>query len=44
MYVKGKGCEGYGLNLFGSEQGPVVESCEYGIESSGSIKERQFLD
>jgi len=33
-----------GLDLSGLEQGPVVVSCEYGNEPSGSIKGTEFLD
>jgi hypothetical protein len=31
---------GCGLNLSGSELGPVVGSCEHGIDSLGSVKDR----
>jgi hypothetical protein len=32
-----------GLDLSGSEWGPVVGSCEHGNERSGSIKDGYFL-
>jgi hypothetical protein len=34
----------YGLDSFGSGQGSVAGSCEYGSELSGSIKGRELLD
>jgi len=33
-----------GLDLSGSEQGPVAGSCERGKESSGSTKCGKFID
>jgi hypothetical protein len=33
-----------GLDAYGSEQGPAAGSCEYGNESSGSIKGEEFLN
>jgi hypothetical protein len=33
-----------GLDSSGSGQGPMVASCEYGNEPSGSIKGREFLN
>jgi len=35
---------GHGLDQAGSEQGQVAGACEYGDESSGSIKRGEFLD
>jgi hypothetical protein len=35
---------GFGLDSFGSEQGPVAGSCEHGTEILGSIKGGKFLD
>jgi hypothetical protein len=35
---------GHGLDLFGSEVEQVVDSCECGNESSGSIQCGEFLD
>jgi hypothetical protein len=34
----------YGLNSTGSEQRPISGSCEHGNESSGSIKDGEFID
>jgi hypothetical protein len=34
----------YGLDLFGSEWGPVEDSCEHGTELSGSIKCWEVLE
>jgi hypothetical protein len=31
-------------DLSGSEQGPVVGSCEHGNEPLGTIKGKEFLD
>jgi hypothetical protein len=33
-----------GLDIFGSDNGPVAGSYEYGKESSGSIKGLEFVD
>jgi hypothetical protein len=35
---------GHGLDLYGSELGHVVGSCECGNEPAGSIKRGEFLD
>jgi hypothetical protein len=35
---------GHILDRSGSEQGQVVGSCEYGDESSGSVKFGEFLE
>jgi hypothetical protein len=34
----------YGLDLFGSGEGPVEGSCEHGNETSGSIKFWEILE
>jgi hypothetical protein len=34
----------YGLDPFGSGEGPVEGSCEHGIEPSGSIKCSEFIE
>ena len=34
---------GYGLDLFGSGNGQVADTCECGNEPSGSIKFVEFL-
>jgi hypothetical protein len=34
----------YGLDSFGSVEGPVEGSCEHGIELSGSIQFREILE
>jgi len=33
-----------GMDLSGSEQGPVASSCEYSNKPSSSIQARQFLE
>jgi hypothetical protein len=33
-----------GLSSYGSGEGPVAGSCEYGNEPPGSIKGGEFLD
>jgi hypothetical protein len=34
----------FGMYLYGSGEGPVAGSCEYGSKISSSIKGREFVD
>ena len=38
MDIQEVGCGGYGLDRAGSGQGQVTGTCEYGNETSGSVK------
>jgi hypothetical protein len=42
--LKELGCKGLDLELSGSEWSPMVDSCEYGNESLGFLKDAKFLD